>query len=580
MLDTSGGGKGLRNLFEKLLSIQGALVIIALIAARYLFTFGSSLITDILQAILFLLAGSVMAATLGLTRSKHDLRRRPWQFMVTVMFLAGLIYYLLSEPPQGGIQNWNIGSVANVYLGFTALITVLGYLMYLAGKVSPSLFLPSSFFIVIVTGTLLLMSPKVTSGEGSIQPIDALFTSTSATCVTGLIVLDTENDFTPLGQLIILILIQVGGLGIMTFAAFFALTLGQKLGLSDTVNLSRLMDSEFSSELKHLLLSILFWTLAIESVGAFLLYNTWSAMDLGWSTSETVWQAVFHSISAFCNAGFSLNSTNLEAFSSSPATGYIIGTLIVMGGLGFGVLTGLGRNWILRMRTGRRTPPPVQVRLVLLVTLILIIAGVGFFLVFEWNNTLAGMPFSQKLGNAYLEAVSPRTAGFNTVPTAGLVPAVKWFFVILMFVGASPGGTGGGVKTTSIGLLVVSIRSLVQQRKQPEIWKRRIPIFDLQRAGAVLLLGMTAFGMSSILLLATENGQGGFTDMDYVFESMSAFGTVGLSTGVTPLLSTAGKWIIIVTMFIGRTAPATLAAATIRVRTSRYCYPEDRITIG
>lgn len=568
----------MRNLFEKLLSIQGALVILSLIAANYLFSFGSSLITDLLQGILFLLAGVVLVVTLGLTRSKNDLRRRPWQFMITVLFLAGLIYSLLSEPPQGGIHNWNIALAANVYLGFTALITVLGYLMYLAGRVSPSLFLPSSFFIVIVTGTLLLMSPRAT--VHGISPIDALFTSTSATCVTGLIVLDTESDFTTLGQVMILALVQVGGLGIMTFAAFFALTLGQKLGLSDTVNLTRLMDSEFSSELKHLLLSILVWTLTIESVGAILLYNTWSTMDLGWTTTETVWQAVFHSISAFCNAGFSLNATNLEAFSSSPATGYIIGTLVVMGGLGFGVLTGIGRNWLLRMRTGRRTPPPVQVRLVLLVTLILILAGVGFFLVFEWNNTLAGMPFPQKLGNAYLEAVSPRTAGFNTVPTGSLVPAVKWFFVILMFVGASPGGTGGGVKTTSIGLLVVSIRSLIQQRKQPEIWKRRIPIFDLQRAGAVLLLGMAAFGVSSILLLATERGTGGFTDMDYVFESMSAFGTVGLSTGVTPLLSTAGKWIIIVTMFIGRTAPATLAAATIRVRTSRYSYPEDRITIG
>jgi len=380
---------------------------------------------------------------------------------------------------------------------------------------------------------------------------------------------------------VILVLIQVGGLGLMTFATFFGVSLGQSLGVSDTLNLARLLDSEFAAELKHIILSILVWTLAIETAGALLLYNTWAGMEeLGWSTGETIWQAIFHSVSAFCNAGFSLNSNNLEGFASSPATGLVIGSLIVMGGLGFMLLTLLGRNWVIRMKTGSNKPLPVQVRFVLLITAILIVVGWLFFLGFEWNNTLAGMTFMEKLGNGYLEAVSPRTAGFNTVPTDQLLPAVKWFFMILMFIGASPGGTGGGVKTTTIGLLILSLRSLLQNRSRPEIWKRRIPIFDLQRAGAVLLVGIATFGLSSTLLLVTENCTENFSEMDYVFESMSAFGTVGLSTGVTSVLTTAGRWIIIVTMFIGRTAPATLAVATIRVRTSKYSYPEARITIG
>ena len=579
MLDTLPGGKGLKVLFEKMLSIQSAVLIITLTVTRYLFRFSDVRFVDLLQGLLFVLAVGVLAATFAITRSRHDLKRRPWQFVISIIFLCALAATLIFRGTQGSIHQWSVSWATNLYLGFTAFITIFGYLINLTGRISPALVLPASFMIVIIAGTALLMTPRATTN--GISPLNALFTSTSATCVTGLVVVDTETDFTFIGQLVILLLIQVGGLGLMTFAAFFAVSLGQSLGISDTVNIARLMDSDFAAEIKHILLSILIWTLTIETAGALLLYNTWSGMEeLGWSTGETIWQSIFHSISAFCNAGFSLNSENLESFTSSPITGMIIGTLIVLGGLGFMLLTILGRNWVFRMKTGRRQALPVQVRFVLLITGILILAGWIFFLAFEWNNTLAGMTFMEKLGNGYLEAVSPRTAGFNTVPTNQLLPVVKWFFVILMFIGASPGGTGGGVKTTAIGLLFLSLRSLLQNRIRPEIWNRRIPIFDLQRAGAVLLVGMATFGLSSILLLVTENCSGNFTEMDYIFESMSAFGTVGLSTGVTTVLSTAGRWIIIVTMFIGRIAPATLAAATIRVRTSRYSYPEARITIG
>ena len=579
MLDTLPGGKGLKVLFEKMLGIHSAVLIITLTVARYLFRFSNMGLVDLLQGLLFLLAACVLIATIAVTRSRHDLKKRPWQFIISMIFLCTLLAILITRGTQGSVHQWSISWVTNLYLGFTAFITIFAHLITLAGRISPALVLPASFIVVIIAGTALLLTPRAT--VSGISPLDALFTSTSATCVTGLVVLDTETDFTFVGQFVILLLIQVGGLGLMTFAAFFAVSLGQNLGISDTVNLARLMDSDFAAEIKHILLSILIWTLTIETAGALLLYNTWSGMEeLGWSTGETIWQSVFHSISAFCNAGFSLNSENLEGFQSSPVTGIIIGTLIVLGGLGFMLLTTLGRNWIFKLRTGRRKPLPVQARFVLLITGILILAGWVFFLAFEWNNTLEGMTFMEKLGNGYLEAVSPRTAGFNTVPTHQLLPVVKWFFVILMFIGASPGGTGGGVKTTAIGLLFLSLRSLLQRRIRPEIWKRRIPIFDLQRAGAVLIVGMATFGLSSVLLLVTENCSGDFSEMDYIFESMSAFGTVGLSTGVTGILTTAGRWIIIVTMFIGRIAPATLAAATIRVRTSRYSYPEARITIG
>lgn len=568
-------------LLEWPLSIYNILVITLLILLRYLFS-DDNLILSTVQITLFLEAAGLFTAVLSSTRGWNDIKSRPWQMILSLFFIAGGFTALITGELSGSIHGWSISRVVNGYLISMAFLTIFSQLIKLASKISPALILGSSFTMVILLGTALLYTPKATTT--GISPVDALFTSASATCVTGLIVLDTGTDFTFLGQLIILFLIQVGGLGVMTFAAFFALSFGQQMGLAGARNLSRLMDSEFTNDLKHILLSILIWTLIIETAGALLLYNTWSGMEtLGWSTSHTVWQSVFHSISAFCNAGFSLNTTNLELFANSPSTSLIIGTLIVLGGLGFMLLTTLGRHWLLRMRAGRKRVLPVQTRFVLIITAILIVLGSGLFLALEWNNTLAEMSIWQKLANSYLQGVTTRTAGFNTVPTSSLVSPVKWFFLIFMFIGASPGGTGGGVKTTTIGLLILSLRSLVLRRKTPEIWNRQIPNFDLQRAGAILLIGMATFGISSFLLLITETGHGseeGFSSIDYIFESMSAFGTVGLSTGVTEKLSAAGKWIIIVTMFIGRIAPATLAAATSRVKTSLYSYPEARITIG
>ncbi len=555
-------------------------VVVVLILLRYMFGFSNLLVLDLLQALLFLETASLFTAVAFSTRKWNDIKSHPWQIILSVFLIAVGTLALVKGETGGTIHGWTFSMVVNGYLAAMVSITISGRLIKLAGSVSPALVLGSSFFMVIIMGTGLLLLPNST--PGGISPLDALFTSASATCVTGLIVLDTGTDFTFTGQVIILLLIQIGGLGLMTFAAFFAMSFGQQIGLAGTQNLSRLMDSEFTNDLKHILLSILTWTLIIETLGALLLYNTWSARGVtDWSTTNTVWQSIFHSISAFCNAGFSLNSNNLEYFADSPATSLVIGSLIVLGGLGFMLLTTVGRHWLFRIREGRHRALPVQTRLVLLITSILIVLGTGLFLALEWNNSLQGMTIWQKLANSYLQGVTARTAGFNTVPTSSLLSPVKWLFLVLMFIGASPGGTGGGVKTTTIGLLFLSLRSLIFRRKSPEVWKRQIPNFDLQRAGAVLLIGMATFGISSFLLLVTETHSGNqFSEMDYIFESMSAFGTVGLSTGVTGYLSTAGKWIIIITMFIGRIAPATLAAATSRVKTALYSYPEARITIG
>ncbi len=470
---------------------------------------------------------------------------------------------------------------------------------------TPSLILPVSFFLVIGIGTVLLILPNATI-EG-ITPLDAFFTAASATCVTGLIVVDTATAFTTFGQIVIVVLIQIGGLGLMTFVAFFTLYRGRSVSYSQVLSLSRMMDSDFVSDLKGMIGAILAWTFTIEAAGAFLLYLVWSPRMAGASELTVIWDSIFHSVSAFCNAGFSLNTENLMGFSDSSATSLIMGTLIVLGGLGFGVLTAVAASMMTRVRSGRDSRLPLQARLVLLCTIILVVGAFGAFLAMEWNNTLAGMSLGDKLANAYLQAVTPRTAGFNTVDTSAVSAGMQWLFVMLMFVGASPGGTGGGVKTSTLGLMLVALGSLLGiphrrktggrgtspsggvamfgsrygQRPTPELWKRKIPLYDFQRAALVVVLGGMLFGVSSLLLLLAQSGvESGLEPMDYIFETMSAFGTVGLSTGATGYLTSPGKLVIIFTMFVGRVGPATLAAATGLKRQLRYSYPEARITIG
>ena len=476
---------------------------------------------------------------------------------------------------------------------------------WIVSTFTPSLILPVSFMLVIAIGFVLLILPNATT-EG-ISPLDAFFTAASATCVTGLIVVDTGAAFTTFGQVVIAILIQIGGLGLMTFVAFFALYMGRSVSYRQVLSLSRMMDSDFVSDLKGIISSILAWTFSIEAAGAFLLYVVWRPIMSGASELSVIWHSIFHSVSAFCNAGFSLNTLNLMGFSDSPATCLIMGTLIVLGGLGFGVLTAIAASVMIRIRTGRGSRIPVQAKFVLLCTAVLVVGAFVAFLALEWNNTLAGMPLGDRLANAYLQAVTPRTAGFNTVDTSSVTAGMQWLFVLLMFVGASPGGTGGGVKTSTLGLMLVALGSLLGfphrrktggpgtspsgakamfgsrygQRPTPELWKRKIPLYDFQRAALVVVLGGMLFGLSSLLLLLTESGvSSGLEPMDYIFETMSAFGTVGLSTGATGHLTSLGKLVIIFTMFVGRVGPATLAAATGMKRQLKYSYPEARITIG
>ncbi len=573
---------------SEIFSNRTSVAVVLLILARFGFSIGHPMTMNVLDA---LLATSALVFITGLflptgqLKLAQRVKRDPWIMVFSLIFATVLLILavqlvLKSLDAERIVRN---GVVAvTMYSGlvsFRILLASLGG--WVMQRFPPAAALPVTFGIVIVIGTGLLLLPQ--ANNGGVTVIDSSFTATSATCVTGLIVKNTGADFTFFGQAVILLMIQIGGLGLMTFVAFFALFLGQNISLRESYRITRMMDSDFVSDLKKVLASIVVWTLTIEAVGAFVLFTIWRSIRPTWSIVETLWQSVFHSVSAFCNAGFSLNANNLEGFAGSPATCTVIGSLIVLGGLGFAVLTAVGAISLHRMRTGRKLNLPVQTRFVLLITGSLILLAFVLFLAIEWNNTLAGMSIGEKLANAFLQAVTPRTAGFNTVPTSSLMPGIRWLFIMLMFVGASPGGTGGGVKTTTVGLLFIGVISLFRRRRQPEMWKHHVPYFDVQRASAVFLLGITIFAVSACMLLLVEMGKPSalpYSPIDYVFESMSAFGTVGLSTGVTKALSTTGRFIIILTMFIGRTGPAMLAAATGRSRPLRYKYPEARITIG
>ncbi len=438
--------------------------------------------------------------------------------------------------------------------------------------------LPISFAAIIAAGAGLLLLPAAT--VDGVRPLDAFFTATSAVCVTGLSVVDTGSVYTHFGQIVILVLIQVGGLGLMSFFAFFALFLGHSVGLGQSLSITRAVDAEFTSDVKKAIGSIIGWTVTVEATGALLLYSAWRPVLPGLHKAELAWQAVFHSVSAFCNAGFSLFPNNLESFSGMPSVCLIISGLIVAGGLGFAVLTGLVTAVLSTLRGRRHNRLDAHSRLVLLVTAILIAGGTAFVLLVEWNGALGGMGLPQRVSNALLCSITPRTAGFDTIPVLGLHPATRLAFIALMFIGASPGGTGGGVKTTTVGLLASAGLSLLRKRPQPEMWHRMVPLHDLQRAAFLLFSCLLVCVASSVLLVMSESASSPRGQEDFVFEAVSAFGTVGLSTGVTGELTVAGRWIIILTMFTGRVGPSVLAALTVRPRTLAYRLPECRIGIG
>ncbi len=435
--------------------------------------------------------------------------------------------------------------------------------------VSPAQTILLGFAAVIVVGGVLLSLP-VAAADGRPTPfIDALFTATSATAVTGLVVVDTATHWSLFGQLVILTLIQVGGFGYMTTAMLLALLVGRRIGLRERMVLAESYNLYALGGVVRFTKMVIMVTLAIEGAGALLLALRW-APEVG--LARGAYWGLFHAVSAFNNAGFDVmgNFRSLTRYVTDLPVNLIVTGLIILGGLGFGVLMNL-RDGLRRLT--------LHSKIVLSTSLGLILIGTLGILLFEFANpgTLGPLGGSGKALAAFFQSVSPRTAGFNTVQIGKMHDATLMLLVILMFIGASPGGTGGGIKTTTFVAPLAVILALLRGHPDPVLFRRRLPPFVIYKAVTIALLAVAFVITMSILLTVTE----GVAFLPALFEVVSGFGTVGLSTGITPSLSTLGKVIIMVTVYTGRVGLLTLAfALTHRQVVPRFHYPEEPIYVG
>jgi trk system potassium uptake protein TrkH len=427
------------------------------------------------------------------------------------------------------------------------------------------------FASVIALGAFLLALPIAHAAGGWMSPIDALFTATSAVCVTGLVVVDTGTFFSLFGQMVILVLIQIGGLGIVTVASLFLVGLGRQVAYSQRALITESLNLSTTGGVIRLLLGVLKLTLAIEATGAIALTLTWYK-SMGWA--KATYFGVFHAVSAFCNAGFDLfgEYRSLTGFVGSVPVNLVITGLIIAGGLGFPVLLDVGA----RLRgTHRRLQ--LHSKVVLFTTALLIVFAFGAFYLSEYNGVLQGLTLKEKLLGTYFQAITPRTAGFSTLGIGGLKTGTILMFIFLMFVGASSASTGGGIKTTTFASLLLATWSVVRGEDEVRFGSRSIDKSVVLKSLALVVLAMALVYTVTTLVSIVEP----FAYEDVFFEVTSAFGTVGLSTGITPYLSPFSRVLLILTMYVGRVGPLTLMlaiAAGHKPQISRL--PEGRIYVG
>lgn len=440
-------------------------------------------------------------------------------------------------------------------------------------KFHPAQVLAISFIIAICVGTALLLLPFSTK-SGHISFVDALFTATSGICVTGLIVQDTPAYFSPVGQVIIITLIQLGGLGIMTFSTLILLVAGRKISIKDRVIIQEGFHPGGSRDVKSIIKNIFLYTAVFEAAGMLSLFIRWQK-EFPWP--KALAHSAFHSISAFCNAGFSLFSKNFLSYRNDTWINLTIILLIVSGGLGFLVLQEIKEKFSCVLRR-KKLPLSLHTKLVLTTTSFLIVVSFILFFIVEWNHSLKTFTLKEKILSSLFQVVTPRTAGFNTIDLNSLSIASVFLLILLMFVGASPGSTGGGVKTSAVGVMIAFLRSKITARDSVNIYYRTLPLETVMKAFTVVTLALCLISFSSFILLLTQPWS---SLREIFFEVFSAFGTVGLSLGITQKLSDLGKIMIILTMYIGRIGPLTLLYAFSRQRAfGRFEYVEESVMIG
>ncbi|MCD6595202.1 hypothetical protein J7L68_05970 [bacterium] len=542
-------------------------------------------ILDIIIIASFIL--NILLRFIWAIKKKEFIRKNSFEFAILFIFIAQfLITLLFMNRPEirAVIHQLGIVSITKIYIVLAQIFILIEFLAQL-GKINskiatlplpPSLLFMGSFILVILTGTILLLLPGAT--KSGISFINALFTATSATCVTGLIVVPTGTFFTKYGHTVILFLIQIGGLGLMTFATFSALILRGELGIKERVMLGDVLNLRVMNKIKSLLGAIIGFTFTLEFIGTIAFYfatDRYSNLQDG-----KLYFSIFHSVSAFCNAGFSLWDKNLLPFVNNALGSITVMLLIVLGGIGFIVLADWWAYFKEPLKLKRLARPHLSLhsKFVMTITASLIIVGALLFFILERNGQLASLSTGYKWLASFFQAITPRTAGFNTLDTNALAPATLFMLIILMFIGASPGSTGGGIKTTTFGVLGLTIFSRLKGNSNMKLFGRNIPSIIAQRAGMVLFLAIIIVSSGLFFLLIFEQGK---TLLQLLFEEISAFGTVGLSTGITSSLSVGGKLIIIVTMFLGRIGPLTFLTSIIfRKRKDRIKYLDENIMIG
>ena len=444
---------------------------------------------------------------------------------------------------------------------------------------NPARMISASFAVVIAIGTLLLWLPISSKARVFTPLLDCLFTAASATCVTGLVVYDTYTHWSAFGHGVLLMLIQIGGLGLVTFTSFFNLVVGRKLGLRGMRLASESINSTSFGDVPYLLRMIITFTLAVEASDALLL-GLYFVPRFG---LRGIVISVFLAISAFCNAGFDVlgflgEYTSLTSLNDSYLVLFTIMLLIIIGGLGFIV-------WNDLMAWRKTRTLLLHTKVVLLVTAFLLLLGTVCFLLFEWNNpaTLQPMSLKEKIGAGCLQSVTMRTAGFNSIDLYSMRDATKVFSIVLMFIGAAPGSTGGGIKVTTIAVIVMTAVSISRGKDEPYLLGRRLSANVVYRSLAILFLGIVVSGITAIILILTcPLEQNGLTGVDAAFEAVSAFATVGVSSGVTAVTNWVGKIALTLTMFIGRVGPVSfgLTLAAQQKVNRKLIVPEGKIVVG
>ncbi|HDK7198970.1 TPA: Trk family potassium uptake protein [Clostridium botulinum] len=439
-------------------------------------------------------------------------------------------------------------------------------------RFTPVQILATGFAIVIFVGAVLLSLP-ISSQSGQRTPfLDCLFTSTSSVCVTGLIVVDTGTHWTYFGKTVIMLLIEIGGLGFMSFATLLAILLGKKITLKKRLVMQEALNTFNIQGLVKMAKYILLFTFSIQGGGALLLSTQFIPR---YGLAKGLYYSIFHSVSAFCNAGFDLfgNFSSLTSVYNNPVIILVIAFLIIIGGIGFYV-------WYEIYNYKGRRKLSTHSKLVLWATFLLLIVGTILMFIFESNNpgTMANMTFNNKILSSFFAAVTPRTAGFNSISTSDMTMAGKFLTILLMFVGGASGSTAGGIKVTTAGVLIMTVVCVVKGKQDTEINKKRISKEIVYRALAITVIGLALVITVTMILSITEVK---VPFEYYLYEATSAFGTVGITLGLTTKLSSIGKIVILLTMYAGRVGPLTLAIAFARkLKNSSIKYPEEKILVG